>query len=351
MATLTETAYYTRKSLFFGVIFIIAFIILRTIVNVTKQVIIRLRPPAPAAPTVSFGKLPKPQFPESKGKDIKYKLETIQGQLPKLETVLKVYLMPKRVQNFLAIERARAKAAKMGFPGEPEQLSDSVYRWQISDEKTQKILEMDILADKFKVYYPWQTDQAILQNKYLPNLQQASSEANNFLTSNGFIESDISGGKFKIANLKYEPPNLVPALSLSGADFVRLDIFRADVDNLRVMPPSPVSSQVSFLFSGSREPSKRIVDINFTFYPIEKEIWGTYPLKSVQTAWDEAQKGEGYIASIGEIENNEAIIRKVYLAYYDPEFPTNYLQPIYVFEGDKNFFVYVSAIESKWIED
>jgi len=68
-------------------------------------------------------------------------------------------------------------------------------------------------------------------------------------------------------------------------------------------------------------------------------------------AWNELQQGKGYIANFGQQgDNGQITIRKVYLAYYDTEVPQTYLQPIYIFEGDKNFFAYVTAVNPKWTD-
>jgi len=43
----------------------------------------------------------------------------------------------------------------------------------------------------------------------------------------------------------------------------------------------------------------------------------------------------------------QVTIRNIYLAYFEPVTLTNYLQPIFVFEGDNNFVAYVPAISTK----
>jgi len=92
------------------------------------------------------------------------------------------------------------------------------------------------------------------------------------------------------------------------------------------------------------------VEISYVYFPVEKEIFGTYPLKPVTQAWNELQQGQGYIANLGQNEDGQVTVRKVYLGYYDADTPQHYLQPIYVFEGDKSFFAYVPAVEPKWTE-
>ena len=190
----------------------------------------------------------------------------------------------------------------------------------------------------------------ILTSKNLPTNQQAAQEAKNFLVSNGLLAEDLANGTAEFEYLRFSTPELIPVSSLSEADFIRVNLFRANLDDLRILPPNPKKSLISFLFSGSRTPGKRIIEINYTYFPLEKEIFATYPLKPITQAWGELQQGQGFIANLGQNENGQVTIRKVYLAYYDSETLQHYLQPIYVFEGDRNFWGYVPAIDPKWTE-
>jgi len=353
MATLTETAYWTRKIFKFGTIALVAFIVLRTTLKIGSNIWRQFHPPPPPPPTVSFGKLPKLVFPEEnlplEKTKISFKLETIQGGLPKLPQVGKVYFMPQRNPNLLALDRANALAQKLGFRVQPQALSETLYRW-VSQTTPTTTLEMDINNLSFHLVYDYNQDQEILTSKNLPNNQQAAQEAKNFLVSNGLLEEDLANGTAEFEYLRFGAPQPIPAPSLSEADLVRVNLFRANLDNLKILPPNPKKSLISFLFSGARTPGKRIVEIIYTYFPVEKEIFGTYPLKPITQAWNELQSGQGYIANLGQNENGQITIRQVYLAFYDSSSPQNYLQPIYVFEGDKEFFGYVSAIDPKWTE-
>lgn len=102
--------------------------------------------------------------------------------------------------------------------------------------------------------------------------------------------------------------------------------------------------------SGKREKEKRIVALQYRIFPIEKDSPEIYPLKSAETAWQELQSGQGYVAYAGEGSQSDAIIRNVYLAYYGSKKYQQYLQPIYVFTGDRNFEAYVQAIDPEWVE-
>jgi len=47
-------------------------------------------------------------------------------------------------------------------------------------------------------------------------------------------------------------------------------------------------------------------------------------------------------------EEKDIILKKMFMGYYDPGIYQQYMQPIYVFLGDDDFVVYVSAIEDSW---
>ena len=351
MATLTQTAYWTRKILLFGAIALVAIIVLKISLGIIGNTWRKFSPPAPPPPTVTFGSLPKLVFPNTPAGEPKltFRLETIQGDLPKLPSQAKVYFMPKPGPNLLALDRARQKAQKMGFRSEVEKISDVVYRWD-DQKKPPTILEMDINSVNFHLLYPYQTDQAILGQKNLPTNQQAAQEAKNFLLSNDLLAADLATGSAEFEYLKFIIPQLIPAISLSEADFVRVNLFRTGLDGLKILPPNPKEALISFLFSGAREFGKRLIEINYNYSSIDTETFSTYPLKTAALAWQEMQSGRGDIANLGQNPEGNITIRQVYLAYYDSQEPQNFLQPIFVFEGDRNFIGYVPAIDLKWTE-
>src|SRR4030042_5423072 len=130
MLNLTQTAYWTRRLLKIGAFLLIAIIFLRFSLRLFNSVWQKLHPPAPPPPPVSFGKLPVIKFPENSDLGIKvnYRLETIQGGLPKLPEIAKVFFIPKEGPNLLALQRATQEATKLGFSSEPQQISETAYR-------------------------------------------------------------------------------------------------------------------------------------------------------------------------------------------------------------------------------
>lgn len=351
MANLTQTAYITRKSLKIGTISLISFLVLRTIFGIGVKIWRQLHPPPPPPPTVSFGKLPKIKFPPSnnENQNLTFKLETVDGKLPNLPSITKVYFINPVKPNLLALERASELAAKLGFKNQPQPLNETTYRWT-NEKNPPTFLEIEINTLNFHLYYDYQNDQEILEGKTLPTNQQAAQEVKSFLASHNLLPQDIATGTAEFRYYRLAIPNLIPVSSLSEADFVQVNLFRADIEGFKILPPNPQKTPIYFLFSGSRALGKRIVEIRYIYYPIEKEIFGTYPLKPISQAWAELENNQGFVAVLGNNPEGKITIRKIYLAYFDSEEPQNYLQPIYVFEGDKGFLAYVSAVSPQWTE-
>lgn len=350
MATLTETAYYTRRTIKYGAMALIGIILLKNIFSFAIAYWRKLRPPPPPPPTVAFGKLPKIQFPESRFKEEKlvYRLETVTGGTPNLGDRAKVYFMPIEKPSLLALDRAKTQARKMGFPGPEGKISETIYQWQ-KEEPLLTTLEMDVINYNFTIRKKWQEDQSLLEEKRLPIEELAVIEAKNFLQTNGLLGEELKTGRAGVSFLRFVPPSLVSAISPSEADFVRVNLFRSNLDNLSLLPSNPKEALVSLLLSGSSNREKRILEVNYTHFPIAKETFATYPLKTSAQAWQELQTGQGFIANLKTGEK-QVTIRKIYLAYFEDSLPQNYLQPIYVFEGDNDFVAYISAISPEWTE-
>jgi len=350
MATLTETAHYTRKTVKYGTIALIGVILLKSIFSTAISYWRKLHPPPPPPPTVAFGNLPKIEFPESKFKEEKlvYRLETVTGGTPDLGDRAKVYFMPTKKPSLLALDQAKAQAKRIGFSGQPKKISETIYQWQ-KEKPLSTTLEINIIDNNFTIKKNWQEDQALLQEKILPVKEQAIIEAKNFLQTNGLLSKDLQTGETEVSFLRFVPPKLVPAISPSEADFVRVNILRSNLDNLPILPPNPSEALVSLLISGSGAREKRILEVNYTHFPIAKETFATYPLKTSAQAWEELKVGKGFIANLGKGEK-QVTIRKIYLAYFENSLSRNYLQPIYVFEGDNDFTAYVPAVSPEWTE-
>ena len=349
MATLTEMAYYFRRILKVGGISLMALLVIRIVWGIGKAYLIVAKPSPPPPPTVTFGKLPSIVFPEKIHPELTLRLETPTGGTPDLGDRGEVLLMPTYRSRFLALEEAKVTTAKMGFKSEPKEITGRRYRWS-NEEFLPSTLEMDTVNGSFLLKRNWQADPGFLTEKQLSGKEQAMVEAENFLRQAGLLTEEMQEAETEVSYLTFSAGQYMKAVSLSEADFVQVDMFRPKIEEYPVLPSDPEKGVVRIIFSGDPEPQKRIVQVEYNYFPVDEEQKATYPIKTAGQAWRELQTKKGYVAATGETTDGVVTIRRIYLGYYDPDVPKGFLQPIIVFEGDKGFYGYVAAITDEWLE-
>ncbi|MBP8591252.1 hypothetical protein KBI33_02150 [Candidatus Shapirobacteria bacterium] len=351
MPTLTETAAITRKVIKYSLIGIIGVSLLVPALNAFQDYWEKTHPAPPPGPTVAFGQIPPIIFPQSQTQSqYQFQLETIEGVLPNLATQGKVYFVFTVGPKFFDEEKTREKARFLGFPDEIAR--DPYYRYTFKDPKTNAILKLDMLNENFEVRYPFEADPFFVgQNS--PNPQQALGKIQNFLGAGNSWPNDIDQEKTKNLFFKYdqEKRELVSAPSLSEAEVIKVNLFRTSLDNLPLLPPNPQDSNISF-FVAQKNGVPTIIAGKYIHFPVQQEQMATYPLKNSTLAWEELRAGKAFIGNLGNNSSDKPIIiRRIYLAYFDPSLPQNFLQPIFVFEGDNDFIAYLSALDPSWIKE
>lgn len=352
MATLTETAYQTRKFINYAILAFIAYIVLRIFWAIFSSVFIAIFPPKPPPPNHAFGKLPALKFPApiaSPAGELTYQLETIEGTVPRASESATVYFMPKNPANLLALTNATEFARRLEFTKDPIQETKYLYRWE-DPEAPLRMLRYDIVSKNFILRYQFEKDMGLFSERNIPLEQVAKTEAKNILQTYNLYQKDFEKGTIKVQFLKLSGNKLATTTSLNQADSIRLDYFRSPIGDTPIVNAYPDEGLISFVFSGSKNIKKRILQFAYTYWPIDYQTTGTYGLKPSSTAWSELQSGRGYIARYPK-KGTVATIRKVYLAYYESIEAQTYIQPVFVFEGDDDFLAYVSAVATPWIEE
>jgi hypothetical protein len=142
---------------------------------------------------------------------------------------------------------------------------------------------------------------------------------------------------------RIEADGLKQVNSASEANVAKVDFNREEIPGeFKIMEADVNSASISVLVSGSSVEGKKILEVAYKYADIDRESFSTYPIKTPSEAWDEFSSGNYWPAL--DSGDSQTIIRKMYLAYFEPVTLTNYLQPIYVFEGDGNFIGYLPAI-------
>lgn len=297
-------------------------------------------PEPPPKPTVQFGKLPKLAFPAQEGiPKLTYTLELPEGDLPTAPQSIAIFVQTPPRPSLVALDQSRTVARKLNFIQGEEGLSDTIYRWR--REGVPATLEMNIINGAFSISYDLNTDPSPL-NSRPPNSQVATSDIRAYLSSAGIWPEDFSEGQSNSLFLKNQGGQLVPALSLSDANFIRVDFLRGNYNDLPVVTPSFKNGNVWFLVSGAQR-EREIIAGEYHYFAVQKDGSSTYPIKTSQIAWQELNQGQGFIITPGS-NTTSVVIRRVYLAYYDNDKSQQFFQPVYVFEGDNGFIAYVPAV-------
>jgi hypothetical protein len=294
--------------------------------------------------------LPKPLFPEKKTSDLprSYQLETANGALPRFPDRAKVFLIPKQNLTLLADQRVKEIAANLGFAFEPVPLSERRYRWTKSSP-IDASLEIDLQSNRFV----WDT--GMLSQPELDHKKRLIQEdgAGDFVkqlvvTAVRTLPDDVATASATVRYEKVLGGQVSDAVSYSDADLLRVDVQRVPVDDrYPVYGPDGQSGAYSALLSGAFTGFESVVHMENNYRPVDYLQMHTYPLRSVTAAWQQLQSGLGYVAQKGR--HDVAVIRDVSLGYYDDYTDGEYLQPIYVFQGDGGFIGFVPAVDVKWL--
>lgn len=353
MASLTETAFYTRRAINWSILGVIAYILLRILWGVAVQVYVAIFPPKAPPPNHAFGTLPSVVFPPdaaSPSGQLVYQLQTIEGSVPETSPSANVYFMPKTGSNLMALSTAQNFAKRLGFAITPisDATNKNVYRFD-DPSVSLRHLWYDVVSANFIIRYDFQQDAGLFLNNNVPVASAAQAEARTLLQTYGLFPADFAGGDIKVTFYKVNDTNLVPVASQSQADAVRIDFYRPNVAGTPIVN-GLMGGPISIILSGSRDNKKRILQFTYTYWPIDYQTTATYPLKTSTQAWQELQSGSGHVMRYPKNGATNITVRNIYLAYYDSLDPQTYMQPIFVFEGDDGFLAYVAAVTSDYID-
>jgi hypothetical protein len=355
VATLTETAYYSRIIVKYGLGILIGLVILRGSLIMSVSVYRQIFPPPPPEATVKYNKLPPLQFPQVSNlpETLTYKLETPDGSAS-IENFkskpapiqAKVFFMPQPNPSLLALERSKERAQTLGFTEEPEILGENIYRFRNSNQAA--TLDIHATTQAFRYY---RSLDSLTGSETPPTSTSVALSSITGLYKAESLNLEMTEGNPKFTFLKLTVGGFSKVNSLSEADLVRVDLFRKDLDELPVYTSDPDQAPIWGIVSSSAGQSSSVVELNHRYFPTEREEFSTYPIKTSLEAWQELGQGKGAIAKLGDNPSGNITIRRIYLGYYDNTLGTQkFMQPIYIFEGDGGFIAYVSAVTGDWMQ-
>lgn len=348
-ANLTIVASASRKTIRYSIYLIFFLTIARAFWSGTKSIYKAIVPPKVPPPTVKYGILPKIAFPnqiENLPK-ITYAIETPTGSFPNFGPQMKIYLITKQSATLSSSDLSIAKAVALGYTTKPTDLGNSIYRFVHPSEPS--ILEMNIINNTFSIDYNLSAG-ATLNAAPAPSPQNANQSAIQTLQKMQLLPEDLNIQTPVTEFYGIEGQTLVSVLSLSEADVTKVNFYRNPIGletetQYQLVTSNPKSANVWFIVGGT---DSKVLSAQYKYYKIDYTNFETYPIKTAAQAFTDLQSGKGFIASLGNNKLGSVTIRRIYLAYYDPDLPSQFLQPVIVFEGDNDFVAYVPAVTSEY---
>lgn len=336
--TLTQTAVWTKRVLLS--IAILSVIGLSTWLSLRFYYVHYFLPQKRAEeekPQVKFGILPKPLFPTStlSSSNYSYSIDTDTGALPTdLPKTLKVYFNPQLGTSLLAANKARELASSLNFTTGPDLINPTSYKFSDASDGS---LTIDINSGNFSFKRKPKLDPQELKQESLEDEDTLDEKFKDFLNRNQLLKSGLRKGKMKVIYEKF---------SRKESTTAAVTIWPEDIDKIPVVTPSSDEGLIKGILSKERGENP-FFEFKFIYWLPDTQNFSTYPIKDTQTALADLKGGKAII--LKEPKLSKVSISSIFLAYFEPFEYVQYIQPVFVFQGN-DFLAYVSAITDQYLE-
>lgn len=344
--TLTELSYYSRKAAPFVGLFFLFIIILFYIIKFFF-IYLGSQQPKSIYSNPIFGSIKKPYLKEaSPSSNLQLTLDTVEGRPVTATQAANVYFIPPITARFGYREKIYLMAKTLDFNTEfiKHKLNDKIAIFKDLKQN----LEIDIANFNFSYKYDFVNDPDLFLNTVSPTKSDSLERATSLLKSVGRYPNELSQGKTNIILYFYNPADKTYKIVEKeiDANMVEVNFYRPDQEQYPIISPSYFNSQNHVLLVFNKAGFK-VVKAQVRFFEKSETQIGTYIIKSGDSAWEELKNGKGFIVSNPEGLSKVAI-KKMFLGYLDPDIYQQYLQPIYIFLGGKNFVGYVPAVTDSY---
>ena len=340
--TLTEASAATKKALIVSAITIFVLLSAWGIWHYYYNYIyLPGLPPVIEEPTLVFGPLPKINFPQSlvSSSNFSYALDTETGGLVQdTPRLIKVYSVAQLATDLLALDRAKNLAGSLNFNKNPLAITATQYRFIDDKNGGELIVDLDTGNFKFRRNIATNSAESFERAEDFIDGNAQGQAFKNFLSSKGLLKDQLKSGKTTASYNNQVRKN---------SSLVTINLWQEDIEDYPIVTPKFNEGLIKAVGTNIRDDGKKYIHLDYIFWPIDLENFGTYPIKNAEEAFEEFKNGEGFIAV--EPRSSNVSITNVYLGYYLAEEFSNYLQPVYVFEGP-GFAGMIAAIKSEFVE-
>lgn len=344
--SLTKVASFARKAIY-GVL--IGFVVLAVTTYVMRQIqdYQRLHPPKVVKrPNYLFSKLPELVFPENNQKVDKVTLQIASGFFPETPNLVKVFAVkPQKFPGFDPVVTARNFVVRLGFSSNEKKINEKEYEFVGNTDSLKKI-KVNVVLKSFDLTSDLKSGFGFIMANDLPTPGDAILFSKSSLRGNNLWVPSENAPEPLIFYYKITPKGDLMKTELPfDANLIRVVFNREKIDEKTVFVSNEETGQADLLLASGKDNSTQIIEFKYHYFPIDEVNFGTYYTKSASQAWEEFKAGKGYVENFGLLK--DPIVRSVFLGFYDSLLGSGYIYPIWVFEGDKGFRAFVSAVLPK----
>ncbi len=310
--------------------------------------------PKTTTPTIAinpiFNKIKPPRIIEAgTSGNFTYVLDTLDGttNVENATTAASVYFFKKPAATFGFLDEiyTMAKTVDIDTDITKHVLKDRIAQFDDGRKK----LEIDIDTFNFSYEYYLDRDEELF-NRELGNLgTQVDSVATNFLGKMGKYNRELAQGKRNTIYLRYEKDTrkINTLEAAEGANMVELDFYRPDIGMYPVVTSTYFNSP-HYVMVAPKGNQTHVVRAKISYFETATDQVGVYPLRTGDKALEDLKGGKGLVISSPQ-PDGEVKIKKIFLAYYEPDFYQEYMHPVYVFLGENKFVAYVLAVTDEYL--
>jgi len=344
MANLVKVTKETRIFLKVGGIVLGTFLLIYLGLKSTSIIQNLFFPKPPPPPKQGFGKLPHLSFPSKGTTGVQFRINTIDGQLPKLIDRINVYRLISPEADLLALKNAKNTLSSVNFVENQVKLSDTLYQW--SQTSTGVIIQYDIVTKNFTITSNYLTNSSLLTTNLIPNEENIKAGLIAFLASINADTKDIDFDNSTVDFLQLKEGTLIQSGNLGDAKFAKITLFQFPIDKIPIIYDTPTDSVLNFTVSYPAG-NLQIVDGQFLHHQPDLQNKSDYPIKTATQAFEDLKNGKAY--TINPLNLTNVDITNVQVRYYLDKNTNDYLLPVIIFTGI-NFTAYVDAIPNESLQ-
>ncbi len=297
-----------------------------------------------------FNKIKPLQIPETgTSGNFSYVIDTLDGttNIENATSAASVFFLQKPAATFGFLDEIYNMAKTAGIDTEVTKHT-LVDRLATFDDGKRKIV-INIDTFNFSYEYYLDRDDTLFSRDLGTSVNGVQSLGGTFLGKLGKYNQELSQGKRNQIFLRYdkESRQISSLEDSAGSNMVEVDYYRPDIGPYPVVTTTYYNSP-HYVIAAMRGTSLDIVKAQIAYFERSKDQVGIYPLRTSDQAFEDLKTGKGLVISSSQ-PDGEVKIKKVFLAYYDPDTYQEYMQPVYVFLGENKFVAYVMAVTDEYL--